>query len=264
MASRSTPKPATRRTGVREAAAQATRDSILRAATKVFAKYGYEGGSVEKISKAARSYDRMIYYYFGSKEGLFIAVLESIYRRMDEAEAALDLDATRPVEALTAVIRFVLGYYRKNPEFVTLLNTENLHQGRHVAKSPRAREYSSRAIAIIRTLLESGAAQGLFRPDVAARDLYLLIASTGYFYTSNRHTLSAFLGEPLETPEAVAHWEDFVIETVLRTVEARAPEEETSPPHEAPMNTPAPTPTALRSALPRKPQAALRPVRREA
>ncbi|MBU1440138.1 MAG: TetR family transcriptional regulator [Gammaproteobacteria bacterium] len=230
MATRaSSPKPATRRTGVREAAAQATRDSILRAATKVFAKYGYDGGSVEKISKAARSYDRMIYYYFGSKEGLFIAVLEGIYRRMDEAEAAIELDASRPVESLTAVIRFVLGYYRKNPEFVTLLNTENLHKGRHVAKSLRAREYSSRAIAIIQKLLESGVAQGLFRDGVAARDLYLLIASTGYFYTSNRHTLTAFLGEPLETPEAVEHWESFVIETVLRAVDAGAADESSTP-----------------------------------
>src|SRR5687768_6166707 len=165
MAAARAPKPATRRTGVREAAAQATRDSILRAATKVFAKYGYDGGSVEKISKAANSYDRMIYYYFGSKEGLFIAVLECIYRRMDDAEAALHLDSSRPVEALAAVIRFVLGYYRKNPEFVTLLNTENLHKGRHIAKSLRAREYSSKAIAIIQELLESGVAQGLFRED---------------------------------------------------------------------------------------------------
>ena len=191
---------------MRELAAQATRESILRAATKVFAKHGFAGGRVEQISKAAKSYDRMIYYYFGSKEGLFIAVLEGIYRRMDDAEAAIDLDATRPVESLTAVIRFVLGYYRKNPEFVTLLNTENLHKGRHIAKSLRAREYSSQAIAIIQQLLTSGVEQGLFRTDVAARDLYLLIASTGYFYTSNRHTLTAFLGEPLETPEAVSHW----------------------------------------------------------
>jgi len=230
---RKPPAKPTRRTGVREAAAQATRDSILRAATKVFAKYGYDGGSVEKISKAANSYDRMIYYYFGSKEGLFIAVLESIYRRMDDAEAALALDAARPVESLTAVIRFVLGYYRKNPEFVTLLNTENLHKGRHIAKSLRAREYSSRAISIIDEIMAAGIAQGLFRDDVAGRDLYLLIASTGYFYTSNRHTLTAFLGEPLETPQAVAHWEAFVIETVLRTVDAGTSEEQATPLHEA-------------------------------
>lgn len=228
--SRTAAKPQ-RKTGVREAAAQATRDAILKAATKVFAKYGYDGGSVEKISRAAKSYDRMIYYYFGSKEGLFIAVLEGIYQRMDDAEAALDLDTTRPVDALTDVIRFVLGYYRRNPEFVTLLNTENLHKGRHISKSLRAREYSSRAVAIIAEILQSGAAQGLFRTDLVARDIYLLIAATGYFYTANRHTLTAFLGEPLELPAAVTHWEDFVIETLLRTV--RADENpELSLPHE--------------------------------
>ncbi len=221
-----TTKAPTRRTGVREAQAEATRDSILRAATKVFAKYGYDGGSVEKISKAANSYDRMIYYYFGSKEGLFIAVIEGIYRRMDEAEAALALDESRPVEALTDFIRFVLGYYRRNPDFVTLLNTENLHKGKHISKSLRAREYSSHAIAIIERIVEAGVKQGLFRASVSARDMYLLIAATGYFYTSNRYTLSAFMGEPLESPEAVAHWEQFVIETVLRTVDAGTSAEE--------------------------------------
>ena len=207
-----------RKTGVREQAAQTTRDNILKAATKVFARYGYEGGSVEKISKAAKSFDRMIYYYFGSKEGLFIEVLEETYRRMNDAESKLDLDTAKPVEALQAVIRFVVGYYRKNPEFITLLNTENLHKGKHISKSMRAREYSSPAIEVIRRVLESGQAQGLFRKDVSARDVYLLIAATGYFYMSNRHTLSAFLGEDQETPEALAHWETFVIDSVLRTV----------------------------------------------
>ena len=209
---------AARKTGVREQAAQTTRDNILKAATKVFARYGYEGGSVEKISKAAKSFDRMIYYYFGSKEGLFIEVLEETYRRMNDAESKLDLDTAKPVEALQAVIRFVVGYYRKNPEFITLLNTENLHKGKHISKSMRAREYSSPAIEVIRRVLESGQTQGLFRKDVSARDVYLLIAATGYFYMSNRHTLSAFLGEDLETADALAHWESFVIDSVLRTV----------------------------------------------
>ncbi|WP_225781957.1 TetR family transcriptional regulator [Xenophilus sp. Marseille-Q4582] len=234
MATRKTVARPQRKTGVREAQAQASKDAILRAATKVFAKYGYEGGSVEKISKAAKSYDRMIYYYFGNKEGLFVAVLEGIYHRMDEAEAAIALDMERPVEALAEVIRFVLGYYRANPDFVTLLNTENLHKGRHIAKSLRAREYSSRAVAIIAQILASGGAQGLFRTDLAARDLYLLIAATGYFYMSNRYTLTSFLGEPLESPEAVAHWEAFVIETVMRTVrqDDRNNELSTPTPHE--------------------------------
>jgi AcrR family transcriptional regulator len=208
----------TAKPGVREQNAQATRDNILRAATKVFAKHGYDGGSVEKISTAAKSYDRMIYYYFGSKEGLYIEVLEGIYRRMNEAESRLALNVNQPMEALRAVVRFVLDYYRKHPEFITLLNTENLHKGKHIAKSLRAREYSSPAIAILGQILENGVAQKLFRDNLQTRDVYLLIASLGYFYLSNRHTLSAFLGDNLEAPDALAHWEDFVIDTVLRTV----------------------------------------------
>ncbi|MDW5442388.1 TetR/AcrR family transcriptional regulator [Polaromonas sp. SM01] len=207
-----------KRPGVREQAAQTTRDNILRAATKVFARYGYEGGSVEKISQTAKSFDRMIYYYFGSKEGLFIEVLEDMYRRMNDAELALQLDIEQPVASLTEVINFVVSYYSKNPEFITLLNTENLHRGKHIVKSARAREYSSPAIAIIRQLLESGVTKGVFRADVSARNVYLLIAATGYFYISNRHTLSAFLGEDLQAPQALAEWQAFIISTVLRTV----------------------------------------------
>ena len=207
-----------KRTGVREQAAQTTRDNILRAATKVFARYGYEGGSVEKISQSAKSFDRMIYYYFGSKEGLFIEVLEDMYRRMNDAELALDLDLEQPVASLKEVIRFVVTYYSKNPEFITLLNTENLHRGKHISKSMRAREYSSPAIAIIQKLLESGVKKKVFRADISARNVYLLIAATGYFYISNRHTLSAFLGEDLQTPEALTDWQAFITSTVLRTV----------------------------------------------
>ena len=209
---------APRKPGVRALAAQATRDSILRAATKVFAKHGFAGGRIEQISKAAKSYDRMIYYYFGSKEGLFIEVLEEMYRRFNEAESKLALDAVAPVEALCAVIRFMWLHYQKHPEFITLLNTENLHRGKHIAKSLRAREYSSPAVSVLGDVLARGAQQKLFRDDVAARDVYLMIASMGYFYLSNRFTLSAFLGEQLDTADALAHWEAFLIDAVLRAV----------------------------------------------
>jgi AcrR family transcriptional regulator len=217
-AAQGAPFSAVRPLGVRAQAAQATRENILRAATKVFAKHGFAGGRIEQISKAAKSYDRMIYYYFGSKEGLFIAVLEEMYRRFNEAEAKLALDVDTPVEALTAVIRFMWGYYHRNPEFITLLNTENLHRGKHIAKSLRAREFSSPAVDVLGQVLGRGVEHKLFRADVAARDVYLMIASMGYFYLSNRFTLSAFLGEELETPAALAHWEAFVIDSVLRTV----------------------------------------------
>jgi len=204
--------------GVRELAAQATRDAILRAATQVFAKHGYDGGRVEQISKAAKSYDRMIYYYFGSKEALFIEVLEAAYRRFNEAESEVDTSHADPVQALREVARFMWGYYRRHPEFITLLNNENLHRGRHIGKSLRAAEYSSPAIGVLQAVLDRGAAAGVFRADIAARDLYLMIAALGYFYQSNRFTLSAFLGESLLAPEALAHWEAFCIDAVLRTV----------------------------------------------
>ena len=210
----------TRGPGVRELAAQATRESILRAATKVFAKSGFAGGKVEQISKAAGSHDRMIYYYFGSKEALYVAVLEEMYRRFNEAESKLVLDIAQPIDALRAVVRFMWGYYQRHPEFITLLNTENLHRGRFIAKSARASHYSSAAVAVLGEVLASGVAKGLFRADVAARDVYLMIAALGYFYLSNRFTLSAFLGEPLEAPEALAHWEAFLIDAVMRTVAA--------------------------------------------
>ena len=210
--------PLARRPGVREQAAQDTRDSILRAATKIFAKHGYSGGRIDEISKAAKSYDRMIYYYFGSKEELFIAVLEAMYKRFNDAETALELNSEQPVEALTAVIAFMWNFYQRNPEFITLLNDENLHRGKHISKSQSAREFSSPAIQIIERVLEAGARKKVFRNGLSARDLYLMIAGLNYFYLSNRFTLSSFLGEKLESPEALAHWQAFVVDAVLRTV----------------------------------------------
>jgi TetR/AcrR family transcriptional regulator, upper aerobic nicotinate degradation pathway regulator len=210
--------PLARRAGVREQAAQETRDAILKAATKIFAKHGFSGGRIDEISKAAKSYDRMIYYYFGSKEGLFIAVVEEMYRLFNDAELALELSSDQPVESLTAVINFMWTFYYRNPEFITLLNDENLHRGKHISKSLRAREYSSPAIQILERLLEAGARKKVFRSGLAARDVYLMIAALNYFYLSNRHTLSAFLGEKLEAPEALAHWQAFVVDAVMRTV----------------------------------------------
>jgi AcrR family transcriptional regulator len=212
---------AVKRRGVRELAAQATREGILKAAIKVFAKSGFAGGRVEKISKAAKSYDRMIYYYFGSKEGLFIAALEEIYRRFCEAEAKVDLDMEQPIESLKTVVQFTWNYYQKHPEFITLLNSENLHRGVHISKSMQAREYSSAAISILDQVLKNGIGKGVFRADVQARDVYLTIASLCYFYLSNRFTLSAFLGQDLQAADALSHWESFVTEAVLRVV-ARA------------------------------------------
>ena len=217
------PAATARKGGVREQSAQATRETLLKAAIKVFGKQGLNGARVEQISRAAKSHDRMIYYYFGSKEALFVAVIEETYRRFNEAEARLALELSQPVQALRDVIAFMWGYYQKHPEFITLLNSENLHRGRHIGKSSKAGEYSSPALEVLSRVLGSGVEAGLFRPELRARDVYLMIASMGYFYLSNRYTLSTFLGESLEDPAALAQWQQFITDAVLRTVLVTVP-----------------------------------------
>ena len=217
------PAATARKAGVREQSAQATRETLLKAAIKVFGKQGLTGARVEQISRAAKSHDRMIYYYFGSKEALFVAVIEETYRRFNEAEARLALDLSQPVQALRDVIAFMWGYYQKHPEFITLLNSENLHRGRHIGKSSKAGEYSSPALEVLSRVLGSGMDAGLFRLGLRARDVYLMIASMGYFYLSNRYTLSTFLGETLDDPAALAHWQQFITDAVLRTVLVTVP-----------------------------------------
>jgi AcrR family transcriptional regulator len=202
--------------------ASETREAILDAAMRVFSRDGYDGGSVGKISKAANSVDRMIYYYFGSKEGLYDAVLQVMYGRMSAAEEALDIDLSDPVAAMRSIIAFVYSYYRENPDFIVLLNTENMHQGRHLQKalgdSAAIKAPASPTMKRIRAILLAGQRNGCFRKDVKPRQVYLMILATGYFYVSNRFTLSHFLGETLDDEESHAEWQDFMTNAVLRTI----------------------------------------------
>lgn len=204
--------------GVRAKQAQDTRAKILRAAIRVFAKQGYASGRIESISKAARSHDRMIYYYFGNKEQLFIEVLETIYAQFKEAESRLELDYDDPVRGLSQIVEFFWQYFLDHPEFVTLLASENLHQGRHAKKSLKLREIAGHTLDLLQGLVDAGAQKGAFRQGVKARDLYVTIASLGYFYVSNQHTLGAFLGESMMDKAALAHWKEVMRETVLKAV----------------------------------------------
>lgn len=202
----------------RQSRAQDTRDGLLKAAVSVFAESGLTGGSVSRIAKLANSHDRMIYYYFGSKEGLFVAALEEIYRQYNEAESQVNLDLRQPTEALKTAIVFFVRYFRDHPEFVTVLNSENLHRGKHISKSLLASQFSKPAIGLVHRALEAGQMCGAFRADVSPRDIYVMISAMGYFYQSNQYTLSAFLGERLSDPDMFSQWETFVIDAVLRTV----------------------------------------------
>jgi AcrR family transcriptional regulator len=196
----------------------ATRDNILRAAIDIFARNGFAGGRVEKISKAANSTDRMIYYYFGSKERLFVAVLETIYKELGDAEAALDLSGLHADQALREIVRFTWNHYLTHPEMLTLLSNENLHQGRHLSRSKRVKELSFPLLSTLSEVLARGVKQKTFRSGIGATDLYIAMCSLGYFYLSNKFTLSAFLGFDLMARDSLDHWREIMETVILRFV----------------------------------------------
>jgi AcrR family transcriptional regulator len=174
-----------------------TQRRILRAARNEFMRHGYSGARIERISRAARSSDRMIYYYFASKEALYLQVLEGAYSDLGEAESALALDPSRPQQALEQLIAFTWRYYLEHPEFVALLSNENLMRGKHITKSVKVKLLSRPVLEILGTILAEGARQGVFRRGLDVKKVYLTLAALGYFYLSNRFTLSSFLGTDL-------------------------------------------------------------------
>ncbi len=183
-----------------------TQSRILRAARNEFMRHGYSGARVERISRAARSSDRMLYYYFESKEALYLRVLEAVYGELGAAESALVLDASRPVEALDALIAFTWRYYLDHPEFVALLSNENLQRGRHVTKSVKVKQLGRPVLGVLGTILAEGMRQKVFRRGLDTQKVYLTLAALGYFYLSNRYTLSSFLGTDLMQAGEQAAW----------------------------------------------------------
>src|SRR5690606_7923744 len=137
--------------------------------------------------------------------------------------AKIDIDLSEPVDALTTVVHFVWQYYLDHPEFITLLNSENLLKGQHIKRSARASELSSPAVQILDQVLKSGVDKGIFRSDTTARDLYIQIAALGYFYLSNRYTLSVFLNADLRGAGELEHWKSVITDTILRSVLLKLP-----------------------------------------
>ena len=170
---------------------------ILAAAEDEFAQHGLGGARVDRIAARAGANKRMLYYYFGNKDALFLAVLEASYRRIRDAERALRLTDLDPRAAMRRLVEFTWRYYLEHPEFLTLLNSENLHRGRHVRRSREIVAMHSPFVAMMREVLERGAKKGEFRRGVDPVQLYISIAALGYFYLGNRYTLSAIFQRDL-------------------------------------------------------------------
>jgi AcrR family transcriptional regulator len=223
-------KSADKRSGPRDP--EGTRARILAAATREFSRHGLGGARVDRIATAARANKRMLYYYFGDKDELFRAVLEQAYASIRAAEQDLRLAAVSPVEGVRRMVAFTWEYYLAHPEFLTLLNSENLHRARHLKRSRVIQRVNLPLIETFDAVLRRGEREGVFRPGVDALQLYISIAGLCFFYLSNNHTLSTVfdrrIADPAMRPARLAHMTELVLASltnldgVRRPVEARA------------------------------------------
>jgi AcrR family transcriptional regulator len=192
-----------------------TQAAILAAATAEFTAKGLGGARVDEIARRARVNKRMIYHYFGDKEGLYLAVLEAAYTGIRTAELGLKLANKHPAEGMRELVLFTWQYFIDHPEFLSLLGTENLHRAAYLKKSKRIRDLHSPLVGIIADLLERGAKAGVFRRAIDPVDLYISIAALGFFYMSNRFTLSTIFGRDLAAPANLEARGETIVEVVL-------------------------------------------------
>lgn len=193
----------------------ATKSKILAAAWHEFAQKGFAGARVDAIAARSGANKRMIYHYYGDKEGLFVAVLEAAYDRARSAEQGLDLEHMEPVAAMRRMVEFTFDSFIKDRSFIQLLNNENLYKARHLKKSTRVPRMHSPLIGMIDGILRRGAETGVFRSGVDATQLWISIAALGYFYFSNIHTLSTIFDRDLADAKSVGERRAHVVQLVL-------------------------------------------------
>jgi AcrR family transcriptional regulator len=192
-----------------------TRRAILDAAMAEFVLHGFAGASVNEIAARAQVNKRMLYHYYGKKDDLYLAVLERSYRGIRSAETQLRLTDLAPREAIERLVQFTWNYFLEHPEFLSLLNTENMLKARHLRRSERILDLHSPLLAMLTDVLGRGEAEGLFRKGVDPVQLYIDIASLGFFYLSNRHTLSTIFQRDLEDEVRLEERGRHVVDVIL-------------------------------------------------
>lgn len=204
----------------RQRDAERSQNIILVAARDEFAEHGLGGARMDRIAQRAGVDKRLIYYYFSDKDALFSAVLEQTYHDIRASERELRLLDHEPADAIRKLVEFTWNYYLEHPEFLTLLNSANLHKARHLDGSQRVRELNSPIVQTLGEILERGRRDGSLRGGVDPLQLYVSIAALCWFYLSNKHTLSAVFGRDLTSPKArherLSHMCDVVLGYVMR------------------------------------------------
>jgi AcrR family transcriptional regulator len=185
--------------------AERTRAEILDVATHEFADQGYAGARVDEIAAKTRTTKRMIYYYFGGKEGLFLAVLERAYRHIRSLEQQLDVDHLEPVDALRQLAELTFDHHESHQDFVRLVSIENIHYAQHLRRSDTREVLAAPALDVLTRIIERGRAAGVFRDDLDALDVHMIISAFCVFRGANRYTFQAIFDRDLMDPARRDH-----------------------------------------------------------
>ncbi|MBV9511946.1 MAG: TetR family transcriptional regulator [Caulobacteraceae bacterium] len=192
-----------------------TRRDILDAATIEFAENGLSGARVDAIAARTRTTVRMIYYYFGSKDGLYLAVLEESYGDMRREEQRLGVERMPPIEAIRRMVEFVFDYQEAHPEFTRLVSIENIHRAAHIKQSATIQALNATVIETLKAILQRGQREGVFRKDVTAVGLHMLMTAFPFFRISNRHTLATIFEQDPLSPDLRDEHREMVVAAVL-------------------------------------------------
>lgn len=201
----------------------ATRAALLAAAVAEFARAGFAGARVDEIARAAGVNKQLVYHYWGSKQGLYLAALEQVYAEIREKERALSLSQLEPREAMKQLVGFSFDYLAEHPEFIAMLADENRNQGEHLRASEPLQQMHMPFVEMLEATLRRGAAAGVFRDDYDAINLYISVAGISYFFFSNNHTLSAIFGQRLDSRGALVQRRRHVIAFALNALRPDAP-----------------------------------------
>ena len=192
------------------------RASLLAAASREFAERGFQGARLEVIASEANITRAMVYYYFGGREGLYMAALEEVYRQIRTSERAVALEGLGPRDAMCKLARFRIDYYVQNPLIVALLAIENQHKAEYLKNSKEISAQADISLEPLGAILRQGQAEGLFRAGVDVIELHQIMVSLGMFNVSNQHTFGAIFARELCSPEQLVKTRELACQVVLR------------------------------------------------
>jgi AcrR family transcriptional regulator len=201
--------------------AERTRAELLAVATEVFAESGFSGARVDEIAERTRTTKRMIYYYFGGKEQLYMAVLENAYRGIREAEQRLQVDHVDPAVAMRRLAELTYDHHLDHQAFIRLVSIENIHRGEYIGRLDSLRALAQPATSVLDDILARGRRQSLFRPDVDALDVHIVISSYCVFQVANRYTFGFLFGVDFTEISQRAHLRRMIGDVVVGWLTAR-------------------------------------------